>query len=76
MVLQRGIEANSKKVKAILEMSSPKFVKEVQKLTGRVATLNRFVFKAANKWMPFFNTLKRAFAWMDDCEAALQELKR
>lgn len=76
MVSQRGIEANSKKVKAILEMSSPKIVKEVQKLTGRVATLNKFVFKATNKWLPFFKTLKRAFAWMDDSEAALQELKR
>ena len=29
MVSQRGIEANPKKVKAILEMSSPKTIKEV-----------------------------------------------
>ena len=35
MVSQRGIEANPEKVKAILEMSSPKIVKEVQSLTGR-----------------------------------------
>ena len=26
--------------------------------------------------MPFFKTLKRAFAWTDECEAAFQELKR
>ena len=32
MVSQRGIEANPKKVKAILNMTSPKIVKEVQKL--------------------------------------------
>ena len=36
MVSQRGIEANLEKVKAILEMSSPKTIKEVQKLTGRI----------------------------------------
>ena len=32
MVSQRGIEANPEKVKAILNMTSPKIVKEVQKL--------------------------------------------
>ncbi|XP_075645562.1 uncharacterized protein LOC142616635 [Castanea sativa] len=37
---KRGIEANPKKVQAILNMMSPKFVKEVQKLTGRIAALN------------------------------------
>ena len=39
IVPQRGIEANSKNVRVILEMSSPKTIKEVQSLTGRVVTL-------------------------------------
>ena len=76
MVSQRGIEANPEKVRAILEMSFPKTVKEMQFLTGRVAALNRFVSKAMNKCLPFFKTLKQAFVWMDECEAAFQELKR
>ena len=58
MVSQRGIEANLKKVQAILNMTSPKTVKEVQKLTGRIAALNRFVSKATDKCLPFFKTLK------------------
>ena len=58
MVSQKGIKANPKKVKAILEMSSPKIVKEVQSLTGKVATLNRFVSKATDKCLPFFKILK------------------
>ena len=33
MVSQRGIEANPKKVQAIINMASPKTVKKVQKLT-------------------------------------------
>ena len=33
MVSQRGIEANPKKVQAIIDMASPRTVKEVQKLT-------------------------------------------
>ena len=75
MVSQRGIEANPRKVRAILEMSSPKMVKEVQSLMGRVATFNRFISKATEKCLPFFKILKQAFVWTDECEAAFQELK-
>ena len=56
-------------------MSLPKTTKEVQSLTGRVAALNRFVSKATDKCFPFFKTLKKAFAWMEECETAFQELK-
>ena len=42
---QRGIATNPKKVQAILDMASPKTVKEVQKLIGRIAALNMFILK-------------------------------
>ena len=61
MMSQRGIEANPEKVQDIIDMASPRIVKEVQKLTGRVATLNRFVSRATDKCLPFFKTLKQAF---------------
>ena len=70
MVSEKGIEANLEKVRAILEMASPRTVKEVQKLIGRIVTLNRFVLKATDKCLPFFKTLKQAFVWMDECEKA------
>ena len=70
MVSQRGIEANPEKVKAILDMTSPRYMKEVQRLTGRVATLNRFVSKATNRCLPFFKILKQAFQWTEECEEA------
>ena len=57
-------------------MASPRTIKEVQKLTGRIAALNRFVSRATDKCLPFFKTLKRAFAWTDECETTFQELKR
>ena len=75
MVSRRGIEASPEKVRAILEMSSPKIFKEVQSLTGRVAALNRFVSKATNKCLPFFKMLKIAFVWTEEWETAFQELK-
>ena len=76
MVSLKGIEANPEKVRAIIDMTSPRTVKEVQKLTGRIAALNRFVSRATDKCLPFFKTLKQVFAWTDGCEAAVQELKR
>ncbi|KAL0440598.1 UNVERIFIED_CONTAM: hypothetical protein Slati_2542800 [Sesamum latifolium] len=49
MVTQRGIEANPLKIKAILDMKVPTSVNEVQRLTGRIAALSRFISKAAEK---------------------------
>ena len=56
-------------------MSSPRMVKEVQSLTGRVATLNKFISKVTNKCLLFFKVLKQAFVWMNECKATFQELK-
>ena len=43
MVSQRGIEANPDKIRAIMEVKSPKTIKEVQSLMRKVAALNKFV---------------------------------
>jgi hypothetical protein len=75
MVSQCGIEANSNKIKTILEMSPPKTVKEVQSLTRKMAALNRFVFRSTHKCLPFFKTLKKAFQWTEECQRACEELK-
>ena len=60
MVSQRGIEINPKKIQAIREMTSPKSVKDIQRLTGRVAALNRFISRSADKCLPFFKLLKNS----------------
>ena len=75
MVSQWGIEANPEKVKAILDMTSLRSVKEVQRLTGRIVALNRFVSRATEKCLSFFTTLKQTFQWTDEFEAAFQALK-
>ena len=58
MVNQRGIEANPEKIRALLEIQSPRKLNEVQSLVGRIAALNRFVFRSTDKCLPFFDTLK------------------
>jgi hypothetical protein len=50
----KGIEANPDKIKALIEMQDLVSVKDVQKLTGRVAALNRFIPRAAERSLPFF----------------------
>uniref|UniRef100_A0A2N9HHE1 Uncharacterized protein n=1 Tax=Fagus sylvatica TaxID=28930 RepID=A0A2N9HHE1_FAGSY len=75
MVSQRGIEANPDKIKAILEMSPPTTVKEVQSLTEKAAALNRFVSRSTDKCLPFFKILRKAFQWTEECQHAFEELK-
>ncbi|GKV50632.1 hypothetical protein SLEP1_g57332 [Rubroshorea leprosula] len=57
MVSRRGIEVNPEKIRAIAEMEPPKSVKDIQRLTGRVAALNRFISKSADKCLPFFKIM-------------------
>ncbi|GKV35924.1 hypothetical protein SLEP1_g44125 [Rubroshorea leprosula] len=86
MVSERGIEVNREKIKAIVEMESPKSVKDIQRLTRRVAALRRFISKSANKCMPFFKIMRstaqkdefgkqKKFEWNPECQAAFDELK-
>jgi hypothetical protein len=57
LVSTKGIEANADKIKALVEMQDPVSVKDVKKLTGRVAALNRFIPRAAERSLPFFQVL-------------------
>ena len=75
IVNHRGIEANPDKIKALLNMPSPSGIKEVQRLTGRIAALSRFVSRASDKCQPFFQVLKKAFQWDTKCEEAFSVLK-
>ena len=61
IVNHRGIEVNLEKVKVVLDMPSPSGIKEVQRLTGRIAALSRFISRASDKCRPFFQVLKKAF---------------
>ncbi|GKV43086.1 hypothetical protein SLEP1_g50424 [Rubroshorea leprosula] len=82
----RGIEVNPKKIKAVAKMEPPKSVKDVQRLTGRVAALHRFISKSVDKCLPFFRIMRSAaqkdesrkqkkFEWNSECQAAFDELK-
>lgn len=76
-VSRHGLSVNPDKVQGILEMRSPRTIKKVQKLTGSIAALSRFLSQAAEKQLLFFRTLRRIkkFGWTTDCEEAFKQLK-
>ena len=52
LVSHRGIEANPEKIRAVEDMSPPKTLREMQKLTGRVTALGRFISKLGERALP------------------------
>ncbi|GMP96826.1 hypothetical protein CsSME_00045304 [Camellia sinensis var. sinensis] len=77
IVNHRGIEANPRQITAILELGSPRSVKEVQKLMGMAAALNSFISRSMDRCRQFFYTLwqGKAFEWSAECEATFNGLK-
>ncbi|KAL0437552.1 UNVERIFIED_CONTAM: Retrovirus-related Pol polyprotein from transposon [Sesamum radiatum] len=77
MVTQRGIEVNPLKIKAIIDMKAPTCLNEAQKLTWRIAALSGFIYKSANKSLPFFKMLRKVktFKWDTPCQLAFEDLK-
>nr|XP_025616631.1 uncharacterized protein LOC112708929 [Arachis hypogaea] len=78
MITQRGVEANPEKCRAVLEMASPKNLKDIQKLTGKLTALSRFLGASAQKAIPFFKLMKKGtpFKWETECEEAFQHFKK
>jgi hypothetical protein len=77
IISKRGIEANPEKISAITSMKVPTCIKDVQKLTGCMAALNRFISKLGERGLPFFKLLKHQekFVWTPEADQALTQLK-
>ena len=77
IVTHRGIEVNPDHIKAITNMRTPQNPKEVQKLTGMAAALNRFRSRLADRCRPFFLLINKwkGFEWTTECDVAFQQLK-
>jgi hypothetical protein len=58
-------------------MKAPSCIKDVQKLTGCMAALNRFISKLGEWGLPFFKLLKHQekFMWTPEADQALAQLK-
>jgi hypothetical protein len=76
LVSMKGIEANPSKIEAILRMEPPSIKKGAQRLAGRLASLNRFISRSAERKLPFFEILKstEVFQWGPVQQKAFEEL--
>ena len=77
MVTHRGIEVNPDQIKAIRDLKPPRNAKEVQKLTGMIAALKRFISRSAERCRPFYLLINKwkGFEWSEECTVAFQQLK-
>jgi hypothetical protein len=78
IVSHRGIEANPEKIEAIMRMEAPRSQKKVQRLTGCMAALSRFISRLGEKGLPFYKLLKKVdkFQWTLEAQEALDALKK
>jgi hypothetical protein len=78
IVSHRGIEANPKKIEAIMRMGPPRSQKKVQRLTGCMAALSRFISRLGEKGMSFYKLLNKVdkFQWTTEAQEALEALKK
>jgi hypothetical protein len=78
IVRQRGTEANLEKIEAIMRMEAPWSQKKVQRLTGCMVALSRFISRLGEKKMPFYKLLKKVdkFQWTIEAQEALEALKK
>nr|GEU72507.1 reverse transcriptase domain-containing protein [Tanacetum cinerariifolium] len=81
IVTSEGIKVNPKKAKAVIDMPSPRTLKQMQSLSGKLAALNRFLSKSAKRSLSFLDTLKKCtnkkdFRWIEAAEAAFLEMNK
>ena len=59
IVSERGIEVDSEKIRAILDMPTPKTEREVRGLLGRLLYIGRFIARLIDICKPIFHLLRK-----------------
>jgi hypothetical protein len=78
MVSHHRIDPNPEKVSVLMNMTPPESLLDVQKLTGCMAALSRFISRLDVRGLPFFKLLKKhdKFQWTEEAQKAFEEPKR
>jgi hypothetical protein len=77
IVSECGIEANPEKIAAITKMGPIRDLKGIQRVTGCLTALSRFISRLGEKALPLYRLLKKSehFSWTLEAEEALTKLK-
>jgi hypothetical protein len=70
VVSQLGIDPNAKNISAIVNTNPPQSLLDVQKLTGCIGTLSRFISRLGVRGLPFFKLIKKQdkFQWTEETQ--------
>ncbi|GJS77395.1 reverse transcriptase domain-containing protein [Tanacetum coccineum] len=76
-----GLKVCPDKADVVLSLPSSRCLKDVQKLNGKLVSLNIFLSKSAKKSLSFFKTLKKCtkksdFQWTQEAEVAFKQMKK
>jgi hypothetical protein len=77
VVSEHGIEANPDKISAIMDMGPIKNLKGLQRVTGCLAALSRFIARLGERILPPYKLMKKSnhFTWTPEAQEALDSLK-
>jgi hypothetical protein len=71
------IEVNPEKISAFMDMGPIKNLKGVQRVTGCLAALSRFIARLGERSLPLYKLMKKSdhFIWTPEAQEALDSLK-
>jgi hypothetical protein len=74
---ERSIEANPDKISAIMDMGPIKNLNDVQRVTGCLEALSRFIARLGECSLPLYKLTKKSdhFTWTPEVQLALDSLK-
>jgi hypothetical protein len=77
VVSERSIEANPDKISIFMDMWLIKNLKGVQRVTGCLAALSRFIARLGERNLPLYKLMKKSdhFTWTPEAQEALDSLK-
>ena len=78
IVSERGIEVDPKKIKAILDMPTPRNEKEIKGFLGRLQYISRFIARLTDICEPIFSLMRKnqPTVWNNDCQCAFEKIKK
>ena len=77
IVSERGIEVDLEKIRAILDMPTPRTEREIRGFLGRLQYISLFIAKLTGICEPIFHLLRKnqPIVWNDDCQRAFEKIK-
>ena len=72
-----GIEVDLEKVLAIMEMPSPRNIKQLRGLQDRLQSIFQFISQLADRAQPFNRNLHKGATtvWNEECQKSLDQIK-